>query len=63
VEASSDEYGGQKPFSEAESRVIKLISETARPQAYVNLHSGEWAMYIPWDSKKELAPNLPVRPH
>jgi hypothetical protein len=53
-------YGGKKPFSEAESRVVKLIAETVRPRAYVNLHSGEWAMYVPWDSKQELAPDLPV---
>jgi len=28
-------------------------------QAFVNLHSGEYAVYVPWDSKKSLAPNLP----
>ncbi len=25
----------------------------------MNLHSGEYAVYVPWDSKKSLAPNLP----
>ena len=29
-------------------------------QAFVNLHSGEYAVYVPWDSKKSLAPNLPA---
>eukprot|EP00884_Botryococcus_braunii_P007354 jgi/Botrbrau1/1661/Bobra.116_2s0005.1 len=60
VDEASDVYGGKKPFSEAESRVVKLIAETVRPRAYVNLHSGEWAMYVPWDSKRELAPDLPA---
>lgn len=60
-EESSDVYGGTKPFSEPESRVVKLIAETVHPRAYVNLHSGEWAMYVPWDSKAEMAPDLPVR--
>lgn len=27
----------------------------------MNLHSGEYAMYVPWDSKRELATDLPVR--
>ena len=29
-------------------------------QAFVNLHSGEYAVYVPWDSKSSLAPNLPA---
>ena len=29
-------------------------------QAFVNLHSGEYAVYVPWDSKKSLAPKLPA---
>jgi len=59
-EEGSDEYGGPKPFSEPESRIVKLIAEANRPQAFVNLHSGEYAMYVPWDSKKGLAPDLPA---
>ena len=26
----------------------------------MNLHSGEYAVYVPWDSKASLAPNLPL---
>ena len=51
AEAGSEEYGGPKPFSEPESRVVRLVAETARPQAYVALHSGEYALYAPWDSE------------
>lgn len=54
------EFGGSKPFSEPESRIVRLVAENTQPQAYVNLHSGEWAMYVPWDSQKETAPGLPV---
>ncbi len=39
---------------------MKLIAESTRPQAFVNLHSGEYAVYVPWDSKKGLAPDLPT---
>lgn len=59
----SDEYGGSKPFSEPETRIVNNVL-ASQPQAFVNLHSGEWAMYMPWDSKPEAAENLPVcRPH
>ena len=30
---------------------MRLVAETARPQAYVALHSGEYALYAPWDSE------------
>lgn len=30
---------------------------------YVNMHSGEWALYTPWDSKEAYGPGLPVRCH
>ena len=32
----------------------------AAAKAFVNLHSGEYAVYVPWDSKKSLAPKLPA---
>lgn len=60
IHEASDEFGGPKPFSEPQTRIVKDVVANFRPQAFVNLHSGEWAMYIPWDSKKEVAENLPV---
>ena len=57
----TEEYGGPAALSEPETRILKLVAQTSRPQAYVNLHSGEWAMYLPWDSKPEAAPDVPVR--
>ncbi len=60
AEEGSEEYGGPKPFSEPESRIVKLIAESVRPQAFVNLHSGEYAIYVPWDSKRSMAPDLPA---
>ncbi len=29
-------------------------------QAYINVHSGEWAVYSGWDSKAAIGPGLPV---
>ena len=58
----SEEYGGPKPFSEPESRIVRLIAESAPLRAFVNIHSGEYALYVPWDSKPEYAPQLTVKP-
>ena len=33
---------------------------TGRLLGYVNVHSGEWALYTPWDSKEAYGPGLPV---
>lgn len=34
---------------------------TGQLLGYVNVHSGEWALYTPWDSKEAYGPGLPVR--
>jgi hypothetical protein len=55
-------FGGPHPFSEAQSRLIaRLALEGGRvPKAYINVHSGEWAVYSGWDSKAAVGPGLPV---
>ena len=32
AEEGGDEYGGAKPFSEPETRIVRLLAETTRPQ-------------------------------
>lgn len=60
AQEGSEEYGGPRPFSEPETRIVRLIGQATRPQAFVNLHSGEYAVYVPWDSQRGLAPDLPA---
>ena len=61
TQAADDEsYGGPHPFSEPESRIVKLIAESAPVRASVNIHSGEYALYVPWDSRPDYGPDLPV---
>ena len=60
---AASEYGGEKPFSEPESRIVRLVAESAHPRAFVNMHSGEWAVYVPWDSQQAKASDLPVQAH
>ena len=38
AEDGSDEYGGSKPFSEPESRIVRLLAENTRPQVSPLLH-------------------------
>lgn len=47
-----DEYGGGVPFSEPQSRALRRLATEEPPTAYANVHSGEWALYVPWDHKK-----------
>ena len=59
AQRGAEEYGGVSPFSEPQSRALRDLATAARPVAYVNVHSGEWALYVPWDHKKALAVGLP----
>lgn len=54
-----DEFGGAQPFSEPHSRALRDLAREAPPVAYANVHSGEWALYVPWDHKK--ARHTPIR--
>ena len=47
-----DEFGGGAPFSEPQSKALRDLATQAPPTAYANVHSGEWALYVPWDHKK-----------
>ena len=58
--ATSEEYPGERPFSEVESRVVRDLARSFAPHGYANVHSGEWAVYVPWDHKPEFAQSLPA---
>ncbi|GBF92370.1 hypothetical protein Rsub_05572 [Raphidocelis subcapitata] len=57
---SSDTYGGPSPLSEPQTRLLRAEMDAAPLAGYVNVHSGEWALYTPWDSKPAYAPGLPA---
>ena len=44
----SEEYEGKHPFSEPETKLIRNILQGANQ--YINVHSGEFSLYMPWDS-------------
>ena len=45
---SSEEYEGKKPLSEPETQLVSSLLKDAN--RYVNVHSGEYSMYMPYDS-------------
>ncbi|WIA13569.1 hypothetical protein OEZ85_007136 [Tetradesmus obliquus] len=57
-----EQYGGTTPFSEPQSRLMKQVVDANghRLLGYVNVHSGEWALYTPWDSKPAYGSGMPA---
>ncbi|KAJ8906356.1 hypothetical protein NDN08_002849 [Rhodosorus marinus] len=51
---AEEERPGTEPFSENESRAVKALVESVRPDAFVSVHSGDKAMLLPWDHRPEL---------
>lgn len=49
------DYGGPEPLSEPESQYIYRLLETHRPDLFIDLHSGEVAVYTPWHAKLQQA--------
>ena len=46
-----EEYPGKAPFSEPEARMLRSLVEEFKPHAWVNVHSGMEAMFMPYDHK------------
>tara|TARA_B110000008_G_scaffold279683_1_gene327934 strand:- start:869 stop:1681 length:813 start_codon:yes stop_codon:yes gene_type:complete len=53
--SGSQEYEGKHPLSEKESILISNLLKGAK--RYVNIHSGEFSLYMPWDSRTDHVPN------
>ena len=46
-----EEYPGTAPFSEPEAFMLKTLLEEFQPHAWVNVHSGMEALFLPYDHK------------
>ena len=51
---NSEEYQGAHPISEKETKLIAKVLQGANK--YINIHSGEYSLYMPWDSSYEKPP-------
>lgn len=50
----SEEYEGPYPFSEKETKLVRKLLKDVK--SYYNIHSGEYSMYMPWDSSTNKPP-------
>ena len=50
-----EEYPGTRPFSEPEAQLLRTQLAAFAPHAWVNVHSGMEAMFMPYDHKAEEA--------
>ena len=51
----SEEYEGESPISEKESKLI--ARELVNVTRYINVHSGEFSLYMPYDYSEREPPN------
>ena len=51
---ANEEYGGAEAFSEPEARIIKKLVEELNIHAWVNVHSGMAAMFLPIDYQAQV---------
>ena len=51
----SEEYEGRHALSEPETKLVSSLLKGA--SRYVNVHSGEYSLYMPWDSITSRPPN------
>jgi hypothetical protein len=59
AERVAEDYRGPRALSEVESKLVYALLTASHPQSrlrprrYLSLHSGEYACYLPWDSRSE----------
>ena len=64
-QASSESGGadtnpGSAPFSEPETRILKRLVDTLRPDVFITVHSGTLGMYMPYAYSRDLPNNDPT---
>ena len=59
---TSEEYEGPHPLSEPESQLVSSILLSG-VQRYINIHSGEFSMYMPYDSNASPPPHAETMRH
>lgn len=57
----SEEYEGPTPLSEKESKLVS--SELSGVRRYINVHSGEFSLYMPYDSRTRRPPHFDTMQH
>ena len=50
----AEEYPGTAPLSEPEAYILNELASVFKPHAWINVHSGMEAMFVPWDHALEV---------
>ncbi len=58
----SEEYEGPYPLSEKETQLVSSLLKKG-VKRYINVHSGEFSMYMPYDSNTRVPPNAQKMRH
>ena len=56
----NEEYPGKNPFSEPEVKILKKLVEGFKPDAFINVHSGMEALFVPFDHRNTIADGIDV---
>ena len=54
--ASAEDYRGAKPFSEAESQLVKKLVDEGKPDMFIDVHTGDLSMLMPWNDRERSPP-------
>lgn len=53
---SAEDYRGEHPFSEKESKLVKKLVDEGKPDMFIDVHTGDLSMLIPWNDREEAPP-------
>jgi len=54
---NAEDYRGDHPFSEKESQLVKKLVDEGKPDMFIDVHTGDLSMLIPWNDREEAPPD------
>ena len=52
----AEDYRGPAPFSEKESQLVKKLVDEGKPDMFIDVHTGDMSMLMPWNDREEGPP-------
>merc|ERR1712216_318700 len=54
--SAAEDYRGDSPFSEKESQLVKKLVDEGKPDMFIDVHTGDMSMLMPWNDREEGPP-------
>jgi len=54
--SAAEDYRGSEPFSEKESQLVKRLVTEQKPDMFIDVHTGDLSMLMPWNDREEGPP-------